>query len=129
MKNKKSKPLLQPMGGIEIKYDKQIKDLTIGATAVLFSSLQQIAAWEKDGGVRDHVCDWLNGPLKVFNKIESDLGALVAEVMTNPEFSEQGKEKFQQSFVSMMNETLARARGLDHYVMTGELPFGEGGER
>jgi len=48
MKKNKSKPLLEPMGGIEIKYDQRIKDLTMGSTVLLFGSLREISGWEKD---------------------------------------------------------------------------------
>lgn len=121
MKKNKNKPLLEPMGGIEIKYDQKIKDLTMGSTVLLFGSLREIAGWEKDGGVREHVGDWLNGPFRTLGKIESDFAAFVAEVMADPEFSDQSKEKFRRNFVDMVEESLERARRLDRYVMTGEL--------
>jgi len=118
---KKNLQLFEPMGGIEKKYDKRIKELVFGSTAGLFSSMRLIGEWEKSGGVGAHIDDWLNGPLRGFDEIERELAEFEAKVMADPQYSDADKQKFQAQVVDDVRMTLERARALDRYVMTGEM--------
>jgi len=118
---KKNRSLFEPMGGIEKKYAKRIKDLVFGSTVGLFSSVRLVGEWEKSGGVGAHINDWLNGPLRGFGDIERDLAELEAKVMADSQYSDADKQKFQVQVVDDVRMTLERARALDRYVMTGEM--------